>query len=110
MVRSFRSDRTISRISAIGFRRGPPPPTPIVITLFYCATISAAVICLFIFHLVRGSSLSFAVETLALEGQFLQQRRRGEELRPDQILVFQQRVIDGLQTDRVGIEHRAAQI
>src|SRR5271170_3727872 len=99
----------ISRISAIGLRRGPQPPIPIVIPLFSWATTSPALICLFIFHL-RGSSLSFAVEALALEGQFLEQRRRGEEFRPDQILVFQQGIVDGLQTDRVGIEHRATEI
>src|SRR5476649_1421686 len=102
MVRSLRSERMISRTSAIGLRLGPHPPIPIVIPLFSWATTSPAVICLFIFHLVRGSSLSFAVETLALDGQFLQQRRRGEELSPDQILVFQQAVIDVLQPDRVG--------
>src|SRR5277367_3403885 len=58
MVRSLRSERMISRTSAIGLRLGPQPPIPIVIPLFSWATTSPALICLFIFHLVRGSSSS----------------------------------------------------
>src|SRR5690606_27350227 len=52
MVRSFRSERRISRTSAIGLRRGPHPPKPIVMPLSSWATTSRALSVLSIVYLL----------------------------------------------------------
>ena len=64
-MRSFRSERRIARTSAIGLRRGPQPPMPMVMPSSSSATTSSMVIRLSRGPLLTCSALSVPANVVA---------------------------------------------